>query len=56
LSAGFWWRACQGPASRTIGVGEATVPLIIEFVRALGIDENELAARQAGRWGARERV
>jgi tryptophan halogenase len=26
----------------TIGVGESTIPPIIEFIRALGIDENEL--------------
>ncbi len=29
----------------TIGVGEATIPPIIDFIRTLGIDENELVRR-----------
>ena len=35
-------RLVESEAIGIVGVGEATIPPIMEFIRALGIDENEL--------------
>lgn len=38
-------RLIESTAIGTIGVGEATIPPIVEYLRTLGIDENELVRR-----------
>ena len=38
-------RLIESAAIGTIGVGEATIPPIVEYIRTLGIDENELVRR-----------